>query len=195
MRRLILWLIPAATAIALFTGISIFDSVRKQAELDRDTSTPDFTSYSEGINTVFYDLEGRINYTMQARRQIQYKDDSTEFEKPYIRLFQNGDPRWNIVANSGRISADQAGNTSAARKIDLEGNVEVYSLDEFGNRMIMSTEFLSVDPELETLQTDHPVSIVTNTVKQSSVGMFADLKLDEIVFNRDSRGSYEYTAQ
>ncbi|MFT5935953.1 MAG: hypothetical protein ACI85S_001011, partial [Pseudohongiellaceae bacterium] len=38
----------------------------------------DFNAYSVGINTVIYDVNGEINYTLQANRQVQYNDDSTE---------------------------------------------------------------------------------------------------------------------
>ena len=41
------------------------------------------------------------------------------------------------------------------------------------------------------METDQAVTLVTTNLQQSSIGMFADLKLDEIVFHRDNRGSYE----
>jgi LPS export ABC transporter protein LptC len=78
------------------------------------------------------------------------------------------------------------------RTIELSGNVEVYSLDDFGNRTVMTTQKLMLDPQLETLKTDQPVVVETGTLRQSAIGMDADLNSDEIVFHRDIRGNYEH---
>jgi LPS export ABC transporter protein LptC len=94
------------------------------------------------------------------------------------------------VADTGRISSAGDAGAGTAQTIDLSGAVEVSSVDEYGNKMLMSTDYLSVDPQLETLQTDRPVTVVTNTVQQTSIGMFADLQTDEIILLDDIRGSY-----
>ena len=152
----------------------------------------DFNAYSVGINTVIYDVNGEINYTLQADRQVQYNDDSTELDKPFVRLFQNGESRWNLLADTGVISPESMANSKKMRTIELSGNVEVYSLDDFGNRTVMTTQKLMLNPQLETLMTDQLVQVVTSSIRQSAVGMDADLKSDEIVFHRDVRGIYEY---
>jgi len=110
---------------------------------------------------------------------------------PYIRLFQQDESRWNIMADSGRISALSNGSNTASRIIELLGGVEVYSLDKYGNRTVLTTEFLSLNPVLETLETDQFVTLVTTNLQQTSTGMFADLTIDKIVFHHDNRGSYE----
>jgi LPS export ABC transporter protein LptC len=76
------------------------------------------------------------------------------------------------------------------RTIELSGNVEVYSLDDFGNRTVMTTQKLMLNPQLETLKTDQPVVVETSSIRQSAVGMDADLNSDEIVFHRNIRGIY-----
>ena len=88
MQRLTLLLIPGLIAIALFIGISTFESVSTRSDADPELVELDFNAYSEGINTVLYDSQGNINYTLNAVRQIHYNDDTTEFEKPFIRLFR-----------------------------------------------------------------------------------------------------------
>ncbi|MFT6093043.1 MAG: LPS export ABC transporter protein LptC [Pseudohongiellaceae bacterium] len=152
--------------------------------------TIDFNAYSVGINTVIYDVNGEINYTLQANRQVQYNDDSTELDKPFVRLFQNGESQWNVVADTGVISSASMSNNKEMRTIELSGNVEVYSLDEFGNRTVMTTQKLILNPQLETLKTDQPVVVETSSIRQSAVGMDADLNSDEIVFHRNIRGIY-----
>ena len=105
MQRIGLIIVPGIIAIALFVGINSFDTLSNEAGAPTTGSSLGFNAYSEGINTILYDAQGNINYTLQAERQVHYNDDSTELEKPFIRLFQDGDTRWNIVAKSGRIPA------------------------------------------------------------------------------------------
>ena len=191
MQRIMILLIPGVIAIAIFIAISAYDNVSQNPEVSANLKVLDYNAYSEKINTVLYDSNGVINYTLRAESQTHFIDDSTELEKPFIRLFQEGESRWNIVANSGRILADLNEDNLENRMIELTGDVEVFSLDEFGNRTIMSTDFLEIDPQNETLQTNRPVTLVTSSLQQSSIGMFADLKIDEFVFHRDIRGLYE----
>ena len=193
MQRHKLLLVPSLIATLIFLAISAYDSVSVNIEDTGGFAMLDYNVYSEGFNTVLYNPEGDINYTLRAKSQIHYNDDHTELEKPFIRLFQDGKSRWNIVANNGRISADSTENTIENRNIELSGDVEVFSLDDFGNRTIMSTEFLELNPQNKTLETDQAIRLVTSTLQQSSTGMFANLKIDKIIFHRDIRGSYEQT--
>jgi LPS export ABC transporter protein LptC len=189
MQRIGLIIVPGIIATALFVGINSFNTLSNEA--DAPNTSLDFNAYSEGINTTLYDAQGNINYTLKAERQVHYNDDSTELEKPFIRLYQDGDSRWNIVANSGRIPAAETTADEALERIELLGNVRVYSLDESGNTTMMSTEFLTLNTESAILETDQSVSIVTSALQQSSIGMIAKLRIDEINFLREIRGRYE----
>ena len=147
-----LLLIPGAIAIAIFIAISTYDNASQNSAVSANLKALDYNAYAERINTVLYNSNGVINYTLRAESQIHFIDDHTELEKPFIRLFQQGESRWNIIANSGRILADLSEDDLENRMIELIGDVEVFSLDEFGNRIVMSTDFLEVDPQNETLQ-------------------------------------------
>ena len=187
-------LIIAAISLLLITAFAVNykQLIPSNATQDSNKAALDFNAYSVGINTVIYDVNGEINYTIQADRQVQYNDDSTELDKPFVRLFQNGESRWNLLADTGVISPESMAKSKEMRSIELSGNVEVYSLDDFGNRTVMTTQKLMLNPQLETLMTDQPVRVETSTIRQSAVGMDADLNSDEIVFHRDVRGIYEY---
>ena len=50
-------------------------------------------AYSEGINSILYDENGSISYTLRADNQIHYRDGDTRIENPLIRLFQDEIPR------------------------------------------------------------------------------------------------------
>ena len=189
MQKIGLIIVPGIITITLFVGINSFDTLSN--EVDARITNLDFNAYSEGINTILYDAEGNINYTLQAERQVHYNDDSTELEKPFIRVHQKRDSRWSIVANSGRILASKTTTDGAFKRIELNGDVQVYSLDEFGNRTVMSTEFLTLNMKSEILETDHPVLIITSALQQSSIGMVAKLRTDEINFLREIKGRYD----
>ena len=191
MQRIGLIIVPGVIATALFVGINSLDTLRNEADVPITSSSLDFSAYSEGLNTILYDSQGNINYTLQAKRQVHYNNDSTELEKPFIRLYQDGDSRWNIAANLGRISAAETTDDEVLEKIELLGDVQVYSLDKFGNKTLMSTEFLTLNPKSEILETDQPVSVVTSAFQLSSIGMIAKLRTDEITFLREIRGRYE----
>ena len=150
-------------------------------------------AYSEGINSILYDENGSISYTLRADNQIHYKDGDTRIDNPLIRLFQDEVPRWNIIANEGLLLPMLTGASSEPKKkrLTLSGNVEIFGLDKFGNRTFIYTELLEIDPINETLKTDRRVNYESNNIHHSSVGMFANLNEDEIRFEKNVRGFYE----
>ena len=195
MQRTGLLIVPGLIAVALFLGLNTFNSPGNNPDTPSAAANLDFNAYSKGINTILYDVDGKINYTLQAQRQVHYNDDTTELQKPFIRLFQDGDSRWNIVADSGKISSSETASNTTVDRIELVGDVRVYSLDSFGNRTLISSEFLTLNPESEILETDLAVSVVTKALEQSSIGMLANLKTDEITFLREIKGRYEQATQ
>ena len=98
---------------------------------------------------------------------------------------------WKLLADSGRISASSAGPDGARQIIDLIGNVKVHNLDKFGNRLVISTEFLSLDLDANSLETEEAVKVVTDNIVQTSIGMYADLNQETILLKKDIRGIYE----
>ncbi len=195
MRRFSLFLIAGICAIAVYFGVNSFETLTEQSADESAKLQLDYDAYSVGISTVLFDDTGAINYTLQAERQVHFNDDSTELEKPYIRLYEDGNSRWNIVANSGRISSLYADSSSASdaatQSIELSGDIEVYSLDELGNRMQLTTDYLNFNPQTKTMETDRLVTVVTDSMQLTSTGMFADLNQDAIFFKRETRGTYE----
>tara|TARA_B100001094_G_C18177656_1_gene798828 strand:+ start:2195 stop:2779 length:585 start_codon:yes stop_codon:yes gene_type:complete len=183
-------LIPIVIAITLlstiFSGGNLSDLISnnpKFAEIELE-----YESLSKGMNTVLFNNDGSISYTLRAETQIQFADNHLEVEKPFIKLFQNGESRWNIVADKGTIS-DYG---EAEQKIlELFGDVEIFGLDERGNKTKMFTEYLEIDPNNETLETNRPIRLIAPNLQQSSEGMFANLKADEISFHDEIRGFYE----
>lgn len=195
MRRISIFLIAGVIAVAIYIGVSSFHTLSEPDTNEIALSQLNYDAYAVGINTVLYDASGNINYTLQAERQVHFNDDSTELDKPFIRLFEDGNSRWNIVADSGKVTTLLNDPTdvgaSSIQTIELSGNVEVYNLDEVGNRMQMVTDYLTVHSHNKTIETDQPVTVVSNSIKILSAGLYADLNQDSVVFKREIQGSYE----
>jgi LPS export ABC transporter protein LptC len=186
-------LIAASLILCLGIVVGSFRFAERTIETDAQPAfnAIAYEAYSVGINTVLYDIDGQINYTLRADRQTQFFDDTTVLENPFIRLYQQGLPTWNVVAETGTIQKPQTLEEQDSRSMLLEGNVEVYTINEFGNRTVITTASLDVNFDKEQLLTADPVLVETEVLSQTSIGMFANLATDEIVFHQDVQGTYE----
>ena len=169
------------------------DLTQTGAKTGEDSATPElaFDGYSEGINTVFYNGNGDVDYTLRANRQFHLKDQSALLEKPLVRFFENGVSTWNIVAESGLIGGNTEDPARLMESIRLSGDVEVHRLDDHGYYTVLSTQLLDIDPNREILETQDTVHMVTASITHAGQGMFADLNHDEIHFHSDNSGHYE----
>ena len=149
-----------------------------------------FDGYSEGINTVFYNDNGEVDYTLRATRQFHLKDQSSLLEEPLVRFFKNGISTWNIVAKLGLVRGNTADPDRLMETIQLSGDVEVQRFDAYGNPAVLSTQRLDIDPNQETLETQDTVQLVTASITHTGRGMFADLNRDEIYFLSDKSGHF-----
>ena len=174
---------------------TIFLSICTQTgeETGEDSAAPElaFDGYSEGINTVFYNDNGDVDYTLRATRQFHLKDQSALLEEPLVRFFENGVSTWNIVAESGLVGGNTEASARLMESIRLSGDVEVHRLDDYGNSTVLSTQLLDIDPNREILETHDTVHMVTASITHAGQGMFADLNRDEIQFHSNNSGHYE----
>ena len=161
-------------------------------ETGEDSAAPElaFDGYSEGINTVFYNNNGDVDYTLRATRQFHLKDQSALLEEPLVRFFENGVSTWNIVAESGLVGGNTEASARLMESIRLYGDVEVHRLDEFGNSTVLSTQLLDIDSNREILETQDTVHMITTSIAHTGQGMFADLNRDEIHFHSENSGHY-----
>jgi len=189
MQRIRFIVIPGLLATLVFLAVDYFDQAVDRTPSSETTADIAYNGYSEGINSVHFDDQGNIRYTMRADRQVSYTDAETVLEEPYIQLYQENDSRWNIVARSGRIFAARE-DLAEVDEIILSGEVEVYQMDRLGNRTVLATDVLTLDPVQDILTTDVAVTMVGDTHEQSAIGMRVDLKSEEYVFHQEVRGRY-----
>ena len=195
MPRISLLILPTLFAVALYLLVSSFNSPTQPPEQITTSFPVDLLSVSEGINTISYDEQGAIAYTLQAQSQVQRNDDTSELQRPIIRLFRDNVAEWNIVANSGNISARQMGQDDSRRELTLAGDVQLINLDDFGNRTTLNTEFLIISPETEIAETDRQVQLITTNIEQSALGMTANFGNNEIEFLSNIQGRYVPTPE
>ena len=184
------WIGSLAILVALYAGRGLLQERRTQSAQPEETSTViTYDAYSNGVNTVLYDIDGNIEYTLEATEQIHYLDNTTQLTNPNVHLYQGSDARWNIIARSGRILA--AEQSDRIDQLDLSDNVELFRNDAAGNTMTLATSFLSLFPSTETMQTDREVLMTTNNLRQTATGMHADLQQDTLTFLTQVKGRYE----
>ena len=189
-------IIPSLLLVILIDRPNILQSGNRST--DDIITAIDFDSWSTQISTILFNAEGEIEYKMQASRQVHFLNNTTLLENPSLNLYQVAGGQWTVTATSGRIqplSEDtETSSISAIERIELIDNVELFQTDDFGNRMVLSTAFLTLDPELETLSTDQPVQFKSSTIEQTAIGMHADLNQNTVTFLSQIRGRYDATA-
>ena len=140
MQRRPLLLIPAAVAVALFFGLSGVERVANPPA-GAPGGGPRFEIRALGIDTVGYDPDGGVRYTLQARSQTRFSDTVTELERPLMGIYRSAESHWDIKAAAGVImpiaaagSRIRAGRRSGGggHRITLSGAVDARSLDGFG---------------------------------------------------------------
>lgn len=190
MQRYSLIIISALAAFALFYGPGLTNLMKQDSlPINSDQASLLFDSYAEGITTTFFNELGEIDYTLAATKQVHYLEKFVDLDKPFIRLYRNGDVHWNITAESGRILSAQESEDNIER-VDLDGGVELFSFDESGSRILLTTNTLQLNPNSETLETEQAVRMVGRDFEQDAIGMHANLVDDTIVFKRNVRGRY-----
>ena len=184
-----LLLMSAVVLLAIFGGRRILDVPPALLPLQQSLAPLQYDAYATGVTSVLYNADGQIEYTLDASEQVHYLDNTTQLQSPLVRLYRSSGVLWNIVASSGRIHA--AENGDAIQRLDLQDGVELFQIDEFGRRMSLTTEFLSVFPDTQSMSTDREVTMNTDSLQQTATGMRADLQQDQLTFLGQVRGRYE----
>ena len=184
-----LLLMSAVVLLAIFGGRRILDVPPALLPPLQSLAPLQYDAYATGVTSVLYNADGQIEYTLDASEQVHYLDNTTQLQSPLVRLYRSSGVLWNIVASSGRIHA--AENGDAIQRLDLQDGVELFQIDEFGRRMSLTTEFLSVFPDTQSMSTDREVTMNTDSLQQTATGMRADLQQDQLTFLGQVRGRYE----
>ena len=117
-------ILTIASFFIIMLTLSFFGGRRTndpQSSENSEFSSREIEAYSEGINSILYDENGSVSYTLRADNQTHYIDGDTRIDNPLIRLFQDEVPRWNIIANEGLLLPML---TEASSELKKETNIE-----------------------------------------------------------------------
>lgn len=184
-----LWALLGLLVLTIYSGRYMFSGTPAIVESTGSGTEINYDAYSVGTTSVLYNAEGRIDYTLEASEQTHYLDNTTVLNNPYVRLYQNSGERWNIAARSGRIHG--AADSDNIERLDLSDEVELFQIDAAGERMTLTTGFISLFPGTETMNTDREVTMTTKTLRQTAIGLLVDLRQDKLTFRSQVRGRYE----
>ncbi len=143
-------------------------------------------SYSRNIETVHYDSDGEVDYTVRASEQRRFLDDTYWLWRPVMEVFRDPGVRWHITAQSGRILSGDPVST-----VTLISDVVIRRHNSDGERrMTLYTDRLDIDPEQEAMATRSPVSLTGPGFMQTAMGMRANLAQESITFLSQINGRY-----
>ena len=163
------WL-PLA-ALALLVGLSLWlnqlvqaPAVRADGKLRHD---PDLMV--ENFNASKLGTDGRVLYTLAARKMVHYPDDdSALLESIQLEAFEPRQPRMTITADHGRL--EQGGD-----RVHIQGNVVVLrEADARSEEARLTTERLLVLPEEGIARTDAQVQLDSASARAIAQGMEID---------------------
>lgn len=110
------------------------------------------------------------------------EDGSVVLRTPVVHLYEEGQHRWRIDANSGWIRADGG-------EMELQGRV-VLAQDE-PRHLTIRTQNLRIYPDEDRAHTDHPVRIERPDAQMDGVGLDAWLDSERIELLSEVKGHYE----
>ena len=113
--------------------------------------------------------DGRVLYTLAARKMVHYPDDdSALLESIQLEAFEPRQPKMTITADHGRL--EQGGD-----RVNIEGNVVVLREADASNEAArLYTERLLVLPETGIARTDAEVRLESVSARALAQGMEID---------------------
>jgi lipopolysaccharide export system protein LptC len=129
--------------------------------------------------------DGRVHYTLAARKMVHYPDDdSALLESVQLEAFEPKQPKMTITADQGRL--EQGGD-----RVHIEGNVVVLrEADAKNERTRLTTDRLLVLPEAGIARTDTPVRLESPSALALAQGMEVDNKARTLKLER-VRATYQ----
>ena len=170
------------TALALLVGLTVWlDQLVQPVQARADGKRrhdPDLMV--ENFNATKLGEDGRVLYTLAARKMVHYPDDdSALLESIQLEAFEPKQPKMTITADHGRL--EQGGD-----RVHIEGNVVVLREADARNEPArLTTERLLVLPDSGIARTTSDVVLENASGRAHAKGMELDnrartMKLDQV---------------
>ena len=139
----------------------------------------------ENFSATKLGLDGRVHYTLAARKMVHYPDDdSALLESVQLEAFEPKQPKMTITADQGRL--EQGGD-----RVHIEGNVVILREADVKNEPArLTTDRLLVLPDAGIARTDTPVRLESPSTRALAQGMEVDNKARTLRLER-VRATYQ----
>ena len=126
--------------------------------------------------------DGSLLYEIEAEHAEQLEDDRIEFTEVRIRYSPGSEVPW-------IVNADYATLREGAPRIALRGHVQIINPgDSSEDETEIRTEYMELDPDAFTAETDQRVQIRIGSRSVTATGMLASLNDDKIELKSNIRG-------
>ena len=133
----------------------------------------------ENFSARQFGLDGRVRYTLSARKMVHYPDDDTShLTEVTLQSFEKEEPPLKATADTAML-------TQKGDEVFLRGNVVMTrEAGPDSSKLIVRTEYLHMIPDAGIAKTDQPVVIqdASSTVKAAS--MLANNKTQTMALTR-----------
>jgi lipopolysaccharide export system protein LptC len=120
------------------------------------------------LNSKLYDKSGKLSHEVAAQKMEHYQElGFTVFDGPVYTLYLDDGEPWQISANEGTLYNNN--------RIQLEKNVKIVSLrtQEFVREI--TTEYIEINLQDKTLNSDQLVNISGPDYRVTSLGLIGNL--------------------
>jgi lipopolysaccharide export system protein LptC len=182
-RWLLIWGLPLL-GIALLTTWLVWDIAGKSDRRKKsDVAFPDYTL--KDFVSVRMNEQGQLVALLHASTMQHYPEINTKLTRPYLVFYQNAQPLWYVLAESGQISPDQS-------QIWLNGKTYLWRSALSPEQLpieIHTTEVHILVPE-QIAETAAPTQIFNGKNNTSGVGMKVWLQTHLVELRSNVRGHY-----
>lgn len=149
---------------------------------------PDY--YIEDMVRNTLDENGALANVLYADLVTHFPDDdTTELDRPRMEIYNGRSDPWYVIAERGWVS-------SGSEVVLLHGEVEIWRLDETGNREFeVITSELRVLPQEQYAETDDPATITSKATISRTIGMRANFAHDRLELLKQVRSRHEVNPQ
>ena len=166
----------------------------QQLDEDDDYATPTRVHepdyYIEDMVRNTLDENGALKNVLHADLVTHFPDDdTTELARPRMEIYNGSSDPWYVIAETGWVS-------SGNEVVILHGEVEIWRLDDAGNREFeVITSELRVLPKEQYAETDDPATITSKTTITKTIGMRANFAHDRLELLKQVRSRHEVNPQ
>ncbi len=126
---------------------------------------------------------GELLYEIEAEHAEQRADNSIDFENVRLDYTPESDVPWTVVADTAQIDDQE-------RRVRLSGHVRAVSNRPDSPETEIRTDYLELDPDAFTAETEERVQIRIGERSLTATGMLASLNDDRLELKSNVSGKF-----